>query len=243
MAAKATASYENSYADWKGWERCFQFDGRDDQYFRGEMRDVPVAGRRVFEVGFGSGSFLAWAAAQGAIVSGCDLIPGVVERGQSLGYDARLGDPRAVIDEATERFDIIVAFDVLEHIPSDELIPFMKFLTGLLKEGGVLIARTPNGESPFGGFCQHGDITHVTTLSNQKFRQIAPLVGLKLTRCSNQFRVANPDAGYWGYRDPLRFWLRDLIEGFICFVYGYSRRPLDLNVMVVMRRVDDAPQS
>ena len=48
-----------------------------------------------------------------------------------------------------DNYDLIVAFDVLEHIPQEDL-PSFKKVQRLLKEDGSFIARFPNCDSPFG---------------------------------------------------------------------------------------------
>jgi SAM-dependent methyltransferase len=61
-----------------------------------------------------------------------------------------------------------VAFDVLEHIPQNELPNFINEVKRILKNGGFFISRFPNGDSPFGLINQNGDTTHLTTIGSGK---------------------------------------------------------------------------
>jgi 2-polyprenyl-3-methyl-5-hydroxy-6-metoxy-1,4-benzoquinol methylase len=62
-------------------------------------------------------------------------------------------------------YDIVVALDVLEHIPRAELRKYLRRLVDLTRPGGLLVFRFPNSQSPLGLAIQHADITHETALS------------------------------------------------------------------------------
>jgi 2-polyprenyl-3-methyl-5-hydroxy-6-metoxy-1,4-benzoquinol methylase len=44
----------------------------------------------------------------------------------------------------TQHYDLIVIDQVLEHIPKNDCLYFLKNLHGMLKKGGFLVSRTPN---------------------------------------------------------------------------------------------------
>ena len=81
----AAADGYAGYEAWKGWTSYFAFDREEAEYFAGELRGIPLAGRSVLEIGFGTGSFLAWARAQGASVAGAEI------NERSLAEAARAG--------------------------------------------------------------------------------------------------------------------------------------------------------
>ena len=70
------------YEGWKRWDRLFAPTADERAYFAGETRGLVIAGGALLEIGFGSGSFLAWAREMGARVCGVEVIP-VVESGES----------------------------------------------------------------------------------------------------------------------------------------------------------------
>lgn len=76
--------------------------------------------------------------------------------------------------------DVVALFDVLEHIPRNNLIPSLLRYKALLKQGGCIIARVPNGDSPFGLFNQNGDITHCNAIGSQMIPQISVLVDMEI---------------------------------------------------------------
>lgn len=225
--------FDAAYVSWKHWSSLFEADRAHRLYFERAFRDVALRGCKVFEVGFGAGRFMAWAREQGAVVAGCELIPELVRAGRERGYDTRCGTVQQVIEPGSESFDVIAAFDVLEHVQPASLAPMLRFIAGALVPGGRVLVRVPNGESPFGRVWQHGDLTHVNTLSKGKFAQIAQGVGLELAYCDNDFRVRLT----WG-RDRLIHLVRDAVEVALGCLYFEGRRPMDPNIVAILRRPD-----
>lgn len=69
-------------------------------------------------------------------------------------------------------FDLIAAFDVFEHLSPQESIAALTQMKQLAKPGALLIARFPNGDSPFSLPLQHGDYTHKIALGKGCVDQI-----------------------------------------------------------------------
>lgn len=111
-------------------------------YERPAMIDLAgdVNGRRILDAGCGSGPLSAALCARGAIVTGVDSSPAMVELArQRLGDDADLhvadlSQPLPFDDDA---FDDVVASLVLHHLP-DWTVPLAE-LRRVLKPGGRLI--------------------------------------------------------------------------------------------------------
>jgi predicted TPR repeat methyltransferase len=76
-----------------------------------------------------------------------------------------------------EAFDSVFAWDVLEHVPREALLQVLIELNGLMKPGGVLIARMPSGDSPFSGAIQTGDVTHQPAFGSAAIRHIGIRAG------------------------------------------------------------------
>jgi len=182
MAGTSEAAYGQHYADWKDWGAAGfgEADASTRAYFDGELRRaglLPLAGKRVLEIGFGNGAFLAHAHSAGAAVSGTEAIDVLVERARAAGIDAHAVMDLAPFDDAS--FDAVVMFDVLEHIPQAELPAVLAGIRRKLKPGGTLIARFPNGDSPLSLAVQNGDPTHITYLGSEKIRFLLRQAGLE----------------------------------------------------------------
>lgn len=173
-----------NYRSWKGWT-----DGnfgalqlRDKVYFDAEFSDssVALAGATVFELGFGNGNFLAYCRENGAEAVGMEIDPDLVSRAKAAGFEAHVFSDTAIDDLEENRFDVIVAFDVFEHIQFDQLQALLGRLKNILRPGGIVLARFPSGDSPFSGAMYNGDATHRCLLGSGKLKQLAIASGFNL---------------------------------------------------------------
>jgi 2-polyprenyl-3-methyl-5-hydroxy-6-metoxy-1,4-benzoquinol methylase len=162
----------DGYEEWKGWSDLFCYSDDERDYYHGETRALAIRGARVLEIGFGSGSFLQWAADNGASVSGTEVNRALASAARDRGFDVLNADIGQVADGYTDHFDTIVAFDVFEHLSIPQIKSYLAATEKMLKPGGHLLLRFPNGQSPFGLVAQHGDYTHRTALSFSIFDQL-----------------------------------------------------------------------
>lgn len=116
----------------------------------------------------------------------------LVDEARAAGHAVFHGTPQSVIDPVTDQFDLIVAFDVFEHLTVSELVDLLRFSRSILSPGGRILARFPNAGSPFGAFWQNSDITPVTALSRERISQIALAAEIRARSVVN---AARPTAG------------------------------------------------
>jgi 2-polyprenyl-3-methyl-5-hydroxy-6-metoxy-1,4-benzoquinol methylase len=235
-----------TYIDWKNWrnESFGQYSAVLASYYAIETGSYVRPGVDVLEIGFGNGSFIGWARDMGATVYGVELNAILVERAGTL-----LGMGRAFQDlndeSLTERagtFAVIVAFDVIEHIATDELPRFFRRMRSLLEPNGRLIVRFPNGDSPFGRIYQHGDPTHLSTIGSQKVRYFAENAGLKVEAVR---APSLPLAGN-GIERAIKRWLlksgRRVVERIVGYLYFGGRViPLDPNYVAILVPAETQP--
>lgn len=227
-----------AYAQWKRWDGAFEVSVRDARYFSEEFRGVPLRGKRVLEIGFGNGSFLAWAKSEGAQICGLEINPDMLAAAAQHGYAARNASLAELVAEAAT-YDLIVAFDVIEHWDTDELIANFRAVAALLADGGLFLARFPNGHSPFGRIYQHGDFTHKSVISHYKIGYLATLSQLDVVRVSNVRRVSSRPGALRALRHRWMALRRAWIERSISRLYGTDRLPLDPNLVAVLRKRSD----
>jgi SAM-dependent methyltransferase len=171
------SSYGTDYLKWKSWEKNSDFGKikkTEKSYFTAEIKKTNhnfPAGSSVLEIGFGNGSFLTYSKEKKWHICGVEINEDLVKTAIGYGFDVRHSDNLMAIDDNS--FDLIVAFDVLEHIPQDALPNFIKEVRRVLKINGFFIARFPNGDSPFGLLNQNGDVTHITTIGSGKIYYFA----------------------------------------------------------------------
>jgi 2-polyprenyl-3-methyl-5-hydroxy-6-metoxy-1,4-benzoquinol methylase len=103
-----------------------------------------VAGKKVLDVGCGLGFFSRRLVERGAVVTACDIGPGLVERTQRYaGCDAVIADALDLRGRfGSESFDVVVSSECIEHTP-DPARAIAEMLS-VLRCGGYLSLSTPN---------------------------------------------------------------------------------------------------
>jgi 2-polyprenyl-3-methyl-5-hydroxy-6-metoxy-1,4-benzoquinol methylase len=234
------AANPDSYIEWKEWEadRFGQYTKLDAAYFAAEVglhRSPPA---RVLELGFGNGSFLAWARDVGADAYGVELNPVLVGRAvQMLGAGHGYHDLDAPeLTALRGSFTHLVAFDVLEHIEQSSYPHLFGRFAEMLAPGGKCVLRFPNGDSPFGRRIQHADPTHVTVIGSAKLMYFAQRAGFRIVALRNP---ALPTAGV-GLRRGLKrrvvLGMRFAVESFFGSIYSGRRIAFDENSTAVLIR-------
>ena len=87
-----------------------------------------------------------------------------------------------------DKFDLITAFDIVEHFHKDELFKFLDAVYRALKPGGRMIIQTPNADSPWFGTVRYGDFTHELAFNSTSLELVTGVVGFK----SYQSRECRP---------------------------------------------------
>lgn len=160
-------------------------------------------GRRLLDVGCGSGAFLDTArAATGCEVHGVDISTHAVQTARTLyGVDVFEG-PITEARFADGSFDAITAWWYLEHIANpNEAVAAM---SRLLKEGGTCVLGVPNFDSAFARWFRdrwyHLDCPrHLCIWSPATMRRLLEAHGLAVTRIFH-------DRSPWGLLGSLQYW-------------------------------------
>ena len=175
--------YGDGYLRWKSWgaQSFGELSRSDASYFAAEISRTKnrfPKGAKVLEIGFGNGSFLAYAKGKGWAVFGTEVNSNLVQIGTEFGFNVSHSEDLSFFPDGA--FDLVVAFDVLEHIPQDTLLIFLLEIRRILKSGGFFIAKFPNGDSPFSLPYQNGDVTHTTVIGTGKVRYFAEKANMEL---------------------------------------------------------------
>lgn len=229
------------YTNWKNWEGATAAEGANDERYNDtfmiecQRAGLSASPSHVLEIGFGNGEFLDWCRAAGHRVCGVELIPEMVESARANGHEAVLcdGSPPQLGDKPM--FDLIAAFDVFEHLTAEDLCKWLIWMGSHLGPQGRIVARFPNGGSPFGRLNQHGDLTHRLSLSVASVDQLARLAGLRLVAAHNAARPLR-GGGRSKIAKRLAYMVRDLVESVVGHVYFGQHVPLDPNLTVVLAR-------
>lgn len=190
----------------------------------------------ILEVGFGEGHFLDWARNKGFAIEGVEISPTYVDEARARGHRVTQGDITDVARAGQAPYDAIVCFDVLEHLTYEQIVEFFAAAHKILKRDGTVLARFPNGMSPFGRLHQYGDVTHLSVLNASSVDQLAFLAGMQVTLAVNAVRPTVRGERYFGLLGRGRELAASLIEWAFGQVYFGQAQPLEPNLVVHLRR-------
>jgi SAM-dependent methyltransferase len=230
----------SDYMNWKEWGiRTFaQLNISDKRYFDSELKGLLIKDviplPRILEIGFGNGKFLQYCLDCGWDITGTEINPLLVQTAQEKGFHAILSED--LVELADEQFDLVVAFDVLEHIPQDKIIFFLTQIKRVLKQDGVCLLRFPNGDSPFGLANQNGDITHVTAIGSEKIKFFASQASLDLIACRGEREPLLEKSLSKTLRRVVSIAFKKIINGFIYLVFYKKRNYCSDNLVVILKK-------
>jgi 2-polyprenyl-3-methyl-5-hydroxy-6-metoxy-1,4-benzoquinol methylase len=222
----------DQYDTFKGWHNYFQYSEEQNRYFTKEFQGFPLTGKRILEIGYGEGSLLAWMRDQGAHVVGVELNERSLEEATKQGISA-FSDLESAFKEKTKPFDLIVAFDVFEHLQVEEINSLLGQAKGNLSANGCLFIRVPNGRSPWGLVNQYGDLTHCTVLSDLRLQQLALNAGYTLKSCRDQAQVTRKRLRK-RMLDIVFHFARRTVDFLIRRIYGFGNIPLGSNIVAIL---------
>ncbi len=138
----------------------------------------------VLDVGCGTGSVVWWLHSEGYHrAMGVDVSEEQIRAGKALGVEnIERAELSEFLQDVKDRFHIIIARDVLEHMEKEELICVLRLCHRALKKDGRIIIQVPNGESPFFGRIRYGDFTHQLAFTRRSITQVLSSVGFRNIR-------------------------------------------------------------
>ncbi|MEX5634510.1 class I SAM-dependent methyltransferase [Parafrankia sp. FMc2] len=133
----------------------------------------------VLDVGCGQGAMVSELVRAGyRNARGVDISPEQVAAAHRAGVlNVQHGDLETALEGMDAELDVLIAVDLLEHLDRDSVLNTLGLISRALRPGGTLLARTPNGVSPFAGNFQFGDLTHETCFTPRSIRQALRVTG------------------------------------------------------------------
>ena len=121
------------------WVRLFE--SRNNQRTFGRIASLDLPGKRLLEIGVGSGSFLQFMVSRGFDVLGCDLSKAICKFVQhKYGIPMHCGYVSELDDHS--HFDIVVLNHVLEHVADP--VGLLQDIKRRMVSGGALHIAVPN---------------------------------------------------------------------------------------------------
>jgi hypothetical protein len=124
---------------------------------------------------------------------------------ESIDVDPAGGHDYQSLDQIQRTYDCILALEVIEHLPLEEIVPWLARLRELLNPGGWLVLSTPNTFYPPAYL---RDATHRTPLCYDELGGLVEMAGLRVERI---VRIYNDPLWRYIARRWLFGWLFRLI--------------------------------
>ncbi|MDX1976642.1 MAG: class I SAM-dependent methyltransferase [Pseudanabaenaceae cyanobacterium bins.68] len=138
----------------------------------------PDKGAPMLDLGCGWGGYLSFLQSQGYTnLTGVDSSEQQVEIAHRLGLtNVQVGDVFTPLGQENH-YACISAFNVLEHLDKDQVLPFLRAIKRSLRPGGCVLLELPNANSLFGGRTRYWDFTHELSFTPTSLIQIFAVVG------------------------------------------------------------------
>ena len=130
------------------------------------------------DLGCGPGNVLYLLSQEGyRNICGVDVSPEQAEVAKRICANVTCADAKDYLEGFRENFNLIIAFDMIEHFQKDELLELFDDMKKALKPGGTLIVQTPNAESPWGLMHRYHDFTHELAFDPHSLHHILDIEG------------------------------------------------------------------
>lgn len=141
---------------------------------------------RILDLGCGNGTLLYFAREAGyEFICGVDTSSEQIEQARLLGFsEVRQADVFSFLaTAAAESYDVITAFDTIEHLTRSELLRLADEVYRTLAPGGRWIIHAPNAEGFLGSRIRYADLTHEQAFTRESVEQLAHAAGFRSVEC------------------------------------------------------------
>jgi len=233
-------SNNKTYIDWKNWnEDSFAKTSKlEEIYFNNIFKLLKLKkSSKILEIGFGNGAFLGHAYRQNFHYDGVESNKNLVDLAINNNFSAY--SSLNEIDRKN-KYDLIILFDVIEHINADVIEDFFKEMNLYLKETGSMFLRFPNGSSPLGLGNQHGDVTHCNIVTLPKLNYWCYNSALKVVFFRGDIRAFIFRHNILKMPSRLiKQFFHVLTEKFIRVISNQSKGVLSSNLEVVIKKSNE----
>jgi SAM-dependent methyltransferase len=193
--------YSLYYANWhdNSPEHRAKVSARKAEQIRPHLK-LPTDAR-ILDVGCGFGFALGALRRLGYHnIAGLEQSPQQADICRRAGFEVAVTDDTAAwLNARPNQFDAVLLFDVLEHVPVDMQINFLRAIYACLRIGGVLLLTVPNANAILAARWRYNDYTHFSSFTEHSLSFV-----LQNAKFERPWIDNNKGIG----RFPRRIWLR-----------------------------------
>lgn len=136
----------------------------------------------VLDIASGRGEWLEIMLENNYPTKGVEFNQLLVEKSVQAGFDVVHADGLDYMQMLEkDSISVVISFHLIEHLPSNKLLGFIRESHRIIKPGGLIILETPNPENIFVGSCNfYLDFTHIKPLPPQLLEFLLKEFGFKI---------------------------------------------------------------
>ena len=136
---------------------------------------------RILDIACGEGALLDFLRGEGFTnLAGFDISPENVRMCHELGLTfVQQADALRLSERPEAGFDLMLAFDLIEHLPKQLAAGFLEQIRGKLAPGGSVILQTPNMGSLFAAYNRYYDLSHEFGVTEKSAVDLLMLAGFE----------------------------------------------------------------
>jgi SAM-dependent methyltransferase len=190
-------------------------------------------GKKVLDVGCGTGFFTAYYLGRGAELTGVDIAPTSIERLQQRHPQARFRLADVGEDPIDERYDLVNAFDVLYHITDDGRWQHaVRTLAAAVVPGGLLLLTDTFPREDSGLEAEHNRMRPLS-----RYRALLDPAGLEVRAIRPTHVLLNRELGAFRFLNRAPGLLYGVDRALLAMGLGHDAA---VSKLLVARRVADS---